>query len=70
MHKRNHRLLDAKIWQYLLPGIMMSLALQLGNIVDTILVGNLLGTDAMAAISLALPVETIIQLPGFVFGIG
>ena len=70
MMKRNQRLLDAKITQYLLPGIMMALALQLGNVVDTMLVGNLLGTNAMSAVSLALPVETIIQLPGYVLGAG
>lgn len=35
--KRNNRLLNAKLNKYIVPGIMMSLALQLGNIVDTIL---------------------------------
>lgn len=70
MIKRNERLINAKITQYLLPGILMTMALQLGNIVDTILVGNILGTDAMAAISLALPAETVIQIPGYVLGVG
>ena len=69
-HTRNTRLIDAKIIQYLLPGIMMSLALQLGNIVDTILVGNILGKEAMSSVSLALPVETLIQIPGYVLGTG
>ena len=69
-HTRNTRLIDAKITQYLLPGIMMSLALQLGNIVDTILVGNILGKEAMSSVSLALPVETLIQIPGYVLGTG
>ena len=55
MHQRNERLIENKIWKYLLPGIMMSLALQLGNIVDTIFVGNFLGTEAMSAITLVLP---------------
>jgi len=44
MHQRNERLIENKIWKYLLPGIMMSLALQLGNIVDTVFVGNFLGS--------------------------
>ncbi|MBQ5343512.1 MAG: ATP-binding protein [Oscillospiraceae bacterium] len=69
-HKRNARLIDAKITQYLLPGIMMSMALQMGNIVDTILIGNILGKEAMSAVSLALPVETLIQIPGYVLGTG
>ena len=36
MEERNNRLLNAKLNKYIVPGIMMSLALQLGNIVDTI----------------------------------
>ena len=48
----------------------MSLALQLGNIVDTIFVSNLIGVDAMAAVTMSLPVETMIQLVGYCLGIG
>ena len=70
MHERNHELLDVKIKQYLLPAIMMKLALQLGNVVDTMLVGNLLGTDAMSAVSLSIPVLSLIQIPGFFLGNG
>lgn len=70
IYQRNERLLNAKIRQYLLPGIMMSLSLQLGNILDTIMVGNMLGTDAMTAAALALPVETILQIPRYCLGTG
>ena len=70
MHQRNERLLNAKIRQYLIPGLMMSLSLQLGNILDTVMVGNLLGTDAMTAVALSLPVETILQMPGYCLGTG
>lgn len=70
MHQRNERLIQNKIWKYLLPGIMMSMALQLGNIVDTIFVGNFLGTDAMSAITLVLPMETLIQVTGYCLGTG
>lgn len=70
MHERNHELLDIKIRQYLLPAVMMKLALQLGNVVDTMLVGNLLGTDAMSAVSLSMPVLSFIQIPGYFLGNG
>lgn len=70
MHQRNDRLINVKIKQYLFLGIMMALSLQLENIVDTIMVGNFLGTDAMTAVSLSLPVETILQLPGYCLGTG
>ncbi len=49
---------------------MMAMALQIGNIVDTILVGNFLGAEAMASIRLVLPIETIIQIAGYCLGIG
>lgn len=68
--KRNQRLINAKIMQYLLPGILMAMALQLGNVVDAVFVGNFLGTDAMASLNLALPVDTLIQIPGYVLGMG
>ena len=62
MEERNNRLLNAKLNKYIVPGIMMSLALQLGNIVDTIFVSNLIGVEAMSAVTLSLPVETLVQL--------
>lgn len=48
----------------------MSLALQLGNIVDTVFVSNLIGVEAMSAVTMSLPVETIVQLTGYCLGIG
>ena len=59
VENRNNRLLNAKLNKYIVPGIMMSLALQLGNIVDTIFVSNLIGVEAMSAVTMSLPVETI-----------
>ena len=70
MDNRNNRLLNAKLNKYIIPGIMMSLALQLGNIVDTIFVSNLIGVEAMSAVTMSLPVETIIQLTGYCLGVG
>ena len=37
---------------------------------DTVFVGNLLGTDAMSAITLVLPAETFIQFTGYCLGVG
>ncbi|MCB7078927.1 polysaccharide biosynthesis C-terminal domain-containing protein [bacterium 210928-DFI.3.100] len=67
---RNNRLLNTKLNKYVIPGIMMSLALQLGNIVDTVFVSNLIGVEAMSAVTMSLPVETIVQLTGYCLGIG
>ena len=67
---RNNRVLNTKLNKYIIPGIMMSLALQLGNIVDTVFVSNLIGVEAMSAVTMSLPVETIVQLTGYCLGIG
>lgn len=61
MLQRNSRLINSKVTKYLLPSVMMTMAMQLGGIVDTILVGNLLGTKAMSAIRLCMPIMTIEQ---------
>ena len=48
--ERNAFLINKKIHQYILPGVLMTVAMQLGNVVDGMIVGNLLGAEAMAAI--------------------
>lgn len=59
-----------KLWQYLLPSIMMTAALQMGNIVDTMLVGNILGADAMSAVKVGMTIDNIMEIPGYVLGVG
>ena len=59
MAERNQRLINGKVMKYLLPSVLMTMALQLGSIVDTILVGNFLGTQAMSAIRISMPIMTI-----------
>ncbi len=70
MLKRNETLIKQKLWQYLLPGIMLTAALQVGNIVDTMLVGNILGADAMSAVKIGMAVDNIMEIPGYVLGVG
>lgn len=68
--KRNEKLIKTKLWQYLLPSIMLTAALQLGNIVDTMLVGNILGPDAMSAVKIGMTIDNIMEIPGYVLGVG
>ena len=70
MAERNHRLIDGKISKYLLPSVLLTMALQLGGVVDTILVGNLLGADAMSAVRLSMPVMFLEQLVSYGLGMG
>ena len=52
--ERNAFLINKKIHQYILPGVLMTVAMQLGNVVDGMIVGNLLGAEAMAAIEISM----------------
>ena len=70
MMKRNEKLIKTKLWQYLLPSIMMTAALQMGNIVDTMLVGNILGPDAMSAVKIGMTIDNVMEIPGYVLGVG
>ena len=58
--ERNEKLIKTKLWQYLLPSIMMTAALQLGNIVDTMLVGNILGANIID-LTLILPLCSLVS---------
>lgn len=70
MLKRNEKLIKTKFLQYLLPSIMTTVAMQIGNVVDTILVGNILGADAMSAVQVGAIVLMLIQVPGYMLGLG
>ena len=70
MLKRNEKLIKTKLWQYLLPGVMLTAAVQLGNVVDTMLVGSILGTDAMSAVKIGMTIDNIMELPGYVLAVG
>ncbi len=68
--ERNDVLIKRKMYSYMLPSIMMMAALQLGNIVDAVIVGNLIGSYANTAVNVAVPVIFILQLPNILFGAG
>ena len=70
MLERNEKIIKRKMLQYILPGIMLTAALQVGNVVDSMLVGNLLGPDAMSAVKIGMAVDNIVELPGYVLGVG
>lgn len=68
--ERNAFLISRKIHQYILPGVLMTVAMQLGNVVDGMIVGNLLGADAMAAIEISMPVLLLLQMPAMLLAMG
>ena len=70
MLERNSKLMTKKMFQYLLPSVLMIFAMQFGSLFDGIIVGNLIGNEALTASSLVLPILFVIQLPGFAIGTG
>lgn len=70
MYERNGQLVRRVFKKYFLPTIMMSMALSMGVIIDGIIVGNALGSDALAAVNLVLPVTLGFSMIYALFGIG
>ena len=58
-YSRTNKLLRKKFFQYLLPTMITYAALSLNEFVDSMLVSNLLDSDAMAVISLGMPVMLV-----------
>ena len=67
---RHDYLIKRKFNSYLVPGVLMAIAMQLGNIVDSILVSMFIDIDGLTAISLSMPVLCFMQMFGFAIGVG
>ncbi|MCR5685358.1 MAG: hypothetical protein K6G81_08065 [Lachnospiraceae bacterium] len=67
---RTGALVDRKFTQFLIPTILMSMALQLGTIVDGIICAQFIGTDALAAINLCAPVILAFGAIYSILGVG
>ena len=70
MYERNSALLDRKFREYLVPTILTSAAISLANVVNSIIVGNLLGETALSAIGLSGPVAYSLNALFFLFAVG
>lgn len=68
--RRNDTLIKRKFNSYLLPGVMMIMAMQLGNTVDGIFVSHMIDIDGLTAINLSLPVLGVLQIIGFMISVG
>lgn len=67
---RSGVLLQKKFYSYLVPTVIMNLALSLGVVVDGIIVGNILGTDAFSAVNICAPVLYFFSALYALFGVG
>ena len=68
--ERNAKLINKKFIQYLIPSILTIFAMQFASLLDGILVGNLIGSEALSASSMAVPIIYIVQVPGLALGVG
>ncbi len=60
-HTRNSLLLKRKFFSYLLPTLLVMVSISLATIIDSILVGNLLGPAALAAIGMGMPLISLLN---------
>lgn len=70
MYERNQLLITRKYKEYLFSAILMSSAISLATVVDSMLVGMLLGSTALSAVGLASPVIYGINLLYLLFCVG
>lgn len=70
MFQRSGRLIDQAFREYLLPTVMTSMAFTLAAVVDSVFVGNLLGSTALAATGVCQPLIYVINMIYYLFGVG
>ena len=68
--ERNDNLIKKKIYKYMVTGVMTTVALQLGNVVDAMIVGNLIGSLGNGAITASTPYLYILQAATILLGSG
>ena len=67
---RNSKLLDRKYWDFFVPTILMAMSTTMSIVVDSIIVGNMLGASALAAVNLVLPVMMAYVSVAALLGLG
>ncbi|MBM9518891.1 hypothetical protein JWG39_03560 [Desulforhopalus vacuolatus] len=76
MNRSNHTatrtsaLLDSKYWEFFVPTILMAMTLTMSIVVDSIIVGNMLGADALAAVNLVMPLMMTYNTVAVCLGLG
>ncbi|MBR6888848.1 MAG: hypothetical protein IKN16_10470, partial [Selenomonadaceae bacterium] len=69
-YARNDYLVSKKFYRYLIPSFLSEMAMHMGSVVDAVIVGNLIGVEALSAVTLASPIIQILHLPGLILGLG
>ncbi|MBQ3444450.1 MAG: ATP-binding protein [Selenomonadaceae bacterium] len=69
-YTRNDYLVSKKFYRYLIPSFLSEMAMHMGSVIDAVIVGNLIGVDALSAVTLASPIIQVLHLPGLILGLG
>lgn len=67
---RNGKLVGRKFMEFFFPSVLMSASASLSIIIDSIIVGNVLGENELAAMNLILPISLCFTAISGMFGIG
>ncbi|WP_163337673.1 MATE family efflux transporter [Desulfopila sp. IMCC35008] len=70
INNRKSTLLDNKYWEFFIPTILMAMTLTMSVVVDAVIVGNMLGSEALAAVNLVMPVIMIYNTVAVSLGMG
>ncbi|MEG1991682.1 MAG: MATE family efflux transporter, partial [Christensenella sp.] len=70
MYERRAKIINQQFSKYFLPTILMTMALSMSVVIDGIIVGNILGADALAAVSIVMPVTLIFNAIYALVGVG
>ncbi|MBR4477524.1 MAG: hypothetical protein IKO96_02735, partial [Spirochaetales bacterium] len=68
--RRNGRIITRKFFRYVVPMVMSTIAISLNEFVDSILVSQLLGSDAMAMVGMGCPLRLAFAVIYVMLGIG
>lgn len=70
MLERKSYIVSRQFTKFFIPTIMMTMALSMSIVIDGMIVGNILGPEALAAVNLVLPVTLIFNSLYVLFGVG
>lgn len=70
MFERKGYIIGRQFMKFFLPTVLMTMALSLSTVVDGMIVGNILGPDALAAVNLVLPVTLLFNSVYVLIGVG
>ncbi|WP_169805443.1 MATE family efflux transporter [Methanobrevibacter cuticularis] len=70
MFERNFKLTYAKYKEFFLPTLLITASINVTSVIDSIIIGNLIGSNALAATVLCIPIMTIITCLEMILGFG